>query len=145
MSASQIVAARSAVVEALRPLEAFEGVECGLSWNADSEARERLYTARARFSHKPASLRAGRTIRNEVGSFQLMLRVEGVGDDQATTSERALALGLVVEEWVADNRCTIPGLMWLEIRGEGELGEMFNDLGTLAILSYPVTYEARLT
>lgn len=145
MSGTMALAARQALVDALGPLAALEDVECALAWNSGSEARERLYTARSRFTQKPASLRAGRTHRNEAGTFQLVIRVEGVGEDQAATSQRAVDIGLAAEEWIADNRSTVAGLEWLEVRGDGELAEMFNDLGTLAILAYTVSYEARLT
>lgn len=140
-----IVAARLAVLDALRPLVAFEDVDVRLSWDSGSEARERVYTARSRFTQKPASLRAGRTHRNEVGIFQVVIRVEGVGDDQETTSARAVELGAAVEDWIAENRSTVAGLNWLEVRGDGDLAEMFNDAGTLAVLVYTVTYDARLT
>lgn len=145
MSGTMIVAARQALIDAMDPLAAFAEVECRLSWHAGSEAAERLYTARSKFAQKPASLRAGRTMRNEVGTFMAVIHVEGVGEDQETTSARAVALGLVLEEWVADHRSTVAGLNWLEIRGDGELVEMLNDLGTLAVLAYPIAYDARLT
>lgn len=140
-----IVATRLAVLDALRPLAAFEDVDVRLSWDSGSEARERVYTARSRFTQKPASMRAGRTHRNEAGIFQVVIRVEGVGDDQETTSARAVELGTEVEDWIAENRSTVAGLNWLEVRGDGELAEMFNDAGTLAVLVYTVTYDARLT
>lgn len=144
MSGTQIVAVRQALITGVDALSAFDGVECALSWNASSEAAERLYTRRATFDQKPASLRAGRTFRDEQGRFEVVIRVEGIGKDQATTSARAVALGTALEEWVADNRI-VSGVQDLRAEGRGELAELFNDLGTLALLSYTIAYRARLT
>ena len=145
MSGSMIVAARTALLAGVGDTAAFADVDVNLSWDTASEARERLYTARARFAQKPASLKAGRTFRDETGTFQVVIRVEGIGQPQEWTSGRAVALGVVLEEWIADHRSTVAGLKWLDVRGDGELLEMFNDLGTLAVLAYTVTYDARLT
>lgn len=144
MSGSQILAVRTALIAGVDALPAFDGVECALSWKADSEAIERLYTRRAIFEQTPASLKAGRTFRDERGQFEVVIRVEGVGDDQATTSARALTLGTALEEWVADNR-VVAGVQALKADGRGELAELFNDEGTLALLAYTFTYTARLT
>lgn len=144
MSGTQIVAVRNALIAGVSALGAFADVECALSWNAGSEAAERLYTRRATFDQKPASLRPGRTYRDESGRFEVILRVEGIGKDQATTSARAVTLGTALEEWVADNRSPA-GVNSLAAQGRGELAELFNDLGTLALLSYTFAYTARLT
>lgn len=145
MSGTQVVAARLALLDGLAELAAFEDVDLAIAFDTASDARERVYTRRPRFTQKPASLRAGRTHRNEAGTFQAVVRVEGVGVDQDTTSARAVVLGTALEEWVADNRSTIAGLNWLVAEGDGELVELANDLGTLAILTYTLAYDARLT
>lgn len=146
MSGTLIVAARQAVITGVDALPAFDRVLCSLSYKADSRAREMLYTADARFEQEPASLRAGRTHRQETGTFAVVIRIEGIGKDQAYTSDRAVDLGVALEEWVADNR--IPagsGLQWLVAKGRGALDERFNDNGTLARLIYTFEYSARLT
>lgn len=148
MSASRIVAVRSALVTGLDALSALDGVEVGFQYKAGSSARERLWTARARFTHTPASMRAGRNFRDEVGRFDVAILVEGVGKSQEWTSARALTLGLAVEEYIADrknNELAVTGLQTLVIEGEGQLNEMFNDSGHLAELTYPVRFTARLT
>lgn len=145
MSGTQAVAAREALLDGIAALPAFEAVDVALAFDTASDARERVYTRRPKFTQEPASLRSGRTHRNEQGSFQAVVRVEGVGVDQSTTSARAVALGVLLEEWVADNRSTIAGLDWLVAKGDGELVELANDLGTLAILTYTLAYSARLT
>ena len=144
MTGTRIVAVRQALITGVDALPAFDGVECSLGWKSDSEAAERLYTRRPIFNQEPASLRRDRTFRDERGTFEVIIRVEGIDDTQETTSTRAVALGTALEEWVADNRSPA-GVMWLAAKGRGELAELFNDLGTLALLSYTFAYQARLT
>lgn len=144
MSGTQALAVRKAVIDAVAALPAFSAVECAVSWNAASEAAERVYTRDSVFDQKPASLRAGRTFRDEAGTFVVVVRVEGIDKAQAATSQRAIDLGVLIEEWVADNR-SLAGVNSLRAEGRGQLVEAYNDLGTLALLSYTIAYSARLT
>lgn len=148
MAASLIVTVRSAVIDGLDALAALNGVTVSFAWKLGDKGRERIFTRRARFTHGNAALKAGRNFRDESGEFDLVILVEGVGLSQEATSERALALGLVVEEWIADrksNALGITGLQYITVNGGGELNEMFNDRGHLAELVYPIRYQARLT
>jgi hypothetical protein len=155
MASTQIVQVRSTLITALAALSAYTTPDAkghkplvSLGYPLGAKDREKVFTARARFTHAPASLKAGRTFRNETGFFDVVISVEGVGESQETTSTRAVTLGTALEEYVADNRTlagAVTGLNWLVIDGDGQLVEMFNDRGTLAELTYPLKYDARLT
>jgi hypothetical protein len=155
MAGTLLVAVRSTLLTGLGAQTAYTTADAkghkpllSLGYPLGAKDREKVFTARARFTHAPASLKAGRTFRNETGRFDLVITVEGVGESQATTSARAVALGTVLEEYVADNRTlggTVTGLNWIVVEGDGQLQEMFADSGTLAELTYPLKYDARLT
>ena len=152
MASSIIVAVRSALATGLATAITANGgmtdTEVSYQWKADWQRRERVWTRNARFTHAPASLRAGRNFRDEVGTFEVAILVEGVGRTAEWSATRALEIGQVVEQFIADrknNELAVAGLQTLIVSGEGSLTEMFNDSGTLAELAYPVKYTARLT
>jgi hypothetical protein len=155
MAGTRIVAVRSTLLTGLAAMSAYTTLDAkghkplvSLGYPLGAKDREKVFTTRARFSQTPASLKSGRTFRNETGNFNVVITVEGVGESQDTTSARAVTLGLALEEYVADNRTlggTVTGLNWLVVDGDGELAELMNDRGTLAELTYPLKYDARLT
>ena len=152
MAASIVVAVRSALATGLATAIAADGgmadTEVSYHWKANWQRRERIWTRNARFTHAPASMRSGRNYRDEVGTFELAILVEGVGQNAEWSATRALTIGAVVEQWIADrknNELAVTGLQTLTVSGDGSLLEMFNDQGTLAELNYPVRYTARLT
>jgi hypothetical protein len=155
MAGTRIVAVRSTLITALSALSAYTTLDAkghkplvSLGYPLGAKDREKIFTRRARFNHAPASLKSGRTHRNETGQFEVVILVEGVGESAATTSARAVTLGTALEEYVADNRTlagAVTGLNWLVVDGDGELTELMNDRGTLAELIYPLKYDARLT
>lgn len=148
MAGTAIGAVRQHVAGSLAALSAFERVLVTTAWKVGARDRDRVYTTNARFRQEPASLRTGRTHRDETGTFEVLIRVEGVGKGPDWTIDRALTLGLALEEWVADNRniaADVPGVEWLVAKGDGRLSERFNDKGTLVELAYTLAYQARLT
>lgn len=155
MAGTLLLAVRQGLIDGLGTLDAFTTLDTKghrplltLGWPVGKKDREKVYTQRARFTHAPASLRAGRTFRNEQGFFELAIWVEGVGLSVGDTSARCVTLGTAAEEWIADNRTlggTVTGLNWLVVEGDGELTELFNDSGSLCFLTYPIKYDARLT
>lgn len=148
MPASIIVAVRSALIEGLKLTDlADEPTEISYQYLAKSSKRERIFTTRARFTHQPASLRAGRNFRDEEGRFDVVVLVEGVGKSAEWAADRAMDLALVVEEFIADrknNELDVTGLQTLVVEGEGTVTEMFNDAGHLAEVTIPVRFTARL-
>lgn len=154
--ASIITAVRSLVLAGLRSTTAFnvpdpvtkQKPDVQFGWKNDWKAREKVFTSNARFTHAPASMRAVKTFRNEDGGFDLVILIAGIAQDAETVCDRALALGETVEDWCATHanwQGQIPGLNWLQISGEGSLAEAYGDKGVLAELTYPITYQARLT
>lgn len=141
-----MVAVRSALVDALAAEGDLIDVEVSYAWSFGTQSRERIFTGRARATHDPASLKAGRNFRNERMSFDLTVLVEGVGLNPEETDERAIALGLVVEEYVADNKggLGVAGVNWIRVDGM-ELQNLSNDRGSMSELTYTITYDARLT
>lgn len=141
-----MVAVRSALVAALADLESLTDVDVTYAWTFGSQSRERVFTGRARATHDPASLKAGRNFRNERMTFDLVVLVEGVGLSPEETDDRALVIGTLVEEYLADNKggLGVSGVNWINVTGV-ELNNLANDRGNLSELTYQITYDARLT
>lgn len=147
---SVIVPVRKNLMAALAALPAFANVETVFAYRVGTKARQRAWTQNATFEHSSAGMRAVKTFRNELGAFNLVIRVEGVALAPEDTATRAAAIGLAAEDWIAtkahwENDALVAGLNWLVIEGGGALTEAFNDNGSLADLVYPVKYQARLT
>lgn len=148
---SQLVAVRTGLMAALAEATGFENVECSYAYKKGrKDPRESAWTNNGRVTHTPASLRPSKTFRNEVGTFDVVILVRGIGDAQETTSARALALGVIVEDFIAThvnwaNEAIDAEIDTLTVEGDAVLAEAFNDHGTLAEWSIPVRYLARLT
>lgn len=151
MSSSRIQLVRSAVTNGLKALavtgQPLDGVLVSYAWKVNAQDRERIFTNRARGETPPAALRSGRNFRAETGRFDLVVRVESVGGSPEDADTRALALGLVVEEYLADRKSNglgVSGLQTLVVEGWDLLNAM-SDNGSLTELTYHVRYTARLT
>lgn len=152
MAGTLIVAVRRALMVGVAGLPEFfeDDVMVSEKWPLGEKQAEMVYTVDpTNFAHAPASQKAGRTFRNEVGTFNVEIRIEGIDMSPEDTADRAVALGTAFEDFVADNRHgfneDIPGLNWLVVDGDGELVELWNEHGSLAVLRYPIKYDARLT
>jgi hypothetical protein len=148
MASTVIVAVRAALVAAIDALGAFDDVEVMFAYQGTT-SRELAYTRESAFTQKPAGMRGGRVFRNEDGAFNFVIWVEKVGGTPEEASTRVLALGLALEEWVADNKngtaLSVTGLNWITVEGAGSLREAPGDQSSFAELVYPITYQARLT
>jgi hypothetical protein len=145
---SLLVAVRSLLTDALADLPEFADAETTFGYKVGSKRREKCWTQNARFKHETAGLRPVKTFRNESGTFELVILIEGVALSVEETSTRAMELGHAAEDWVATKanwEGAITGLKWITVSGDGALAEAFNDKGSLAELTYPITFEARLT
>jgi len=118
------------------------------AYNASVTARDRIFCGRARSTHDPASLKTGRTFRNERMTLELLVVCEMPGGTAEDAEDRAVnILGPIVEEYIGDNRTlggTIAGLNWIVVSGL-DVTSMFNDRGHIAEAAYELTYDARLT
>lgn len=152
MAGTLIVAVREHLLDLVRDLDAFQADPYGskphvtLGYDDASDDREQVFTQRARFSHEAASMRADYTARNETGTFELVIYVQGVDRPTEWSSGRAVELGAVVEQAVAEHRNSLglDGLKWIQVDGDGRLDELYADDSTLAVLVYPIKYAARL-
>lgn len=147
MASSIIVPTKTALITLLAARAGLSGVQVTFGWPGDDRAKkERIFTGRSYADQEQASLRAGRRFRDETGNFDLVIQVESVGGSISDAETRILAIGQEVEECVADNKTLggVSGLNWAVITG-WTLDDMYNDQGSLAELTYTITYNARLT
>lgn len=153
---SQIVAVRAGLLTGLTALAAYtttgptgQKPEVEFGWKVNWKRREKVWTQRARFTHAPASMRAAKTFTNEIGEFDLMIFVHGVGLTQQVTSTRAVSLGSAAWDWVqthANWQALNLGLSEMLVDGGGELSEAVDGEGNaLAEFRLPCKYKARLT
>lgn len=146
MAGSRLVEVKRAVIDGLAALPALASVAVTYAYRPGQDERDRIFAGRSRATHRPASLKAGRTFRDEVMAFDLVVLCELVGGDAEESEDRAVnTLGLIVEEFIADNRTLgVTGVTALTISGL-EVNTMFNDRGHLTEAVYQITYNARLT
>lgn len=151
MASTGFAAVKAALVEGLQALEDLNGVQVEYGWPGDDLVeRERVFCGQARFAHEPASMRAGRVYRNEQGELDVIVDVESVGGSAQDADLRAVAIGAVVEEFVADNpnlgNDTAGGVTVnaVTMRG-GAVLNAYNDRGALSRITYTLRWDARLT
>jgi hypothetical protein len=152
---TQLVAVRAGLVAALSALPEFSDFETTYIPVKGSKARKRCFTDNGRFSHSPAGMRANKIHRNEEGAFDLVLYVEGYGEqaDPVTLSNFLYdGAGTAAEDFIAtqanwnSDALGTTGLNWLKV-GDAERGfaEGPIDNGLAVSLTYPIAYRARLT
>lgn len=149
MAGSLVVAVKQALIDALQGMtgdaEDLEGVAVRYAYRSDTSERERIWTGRARATHTPSSLKSGRMFRDEDMTFDLTIVVEKVGGTAEDAEDRAIEIGTVVEEYIADNKTLgVAGVKWVRV-ASAELTPLMNDRGAMAELVYSITYQARLT
>lgn len=151
MSGSAVVAVRKAVIEDLATLTgsggALEDVTVQYAWRRGVNDREQVFTNAARGTTPAAALKAGRNHRQEEGRFELVVLVEVPGGLGEEADQRALDIGAVVEERIADrknNEYGVTGLSWIRVES-WTLTPRSGDHGSFSELVYTVLYSARLT
>ena len=150
MAGSVVVAVRKALVAGIRTAVNDPKVHVSYGWEGGDESsrREQIFTDRPRATHDPAALKPGRNFREEDMELDLVVRVAGVGKSPEQTDERAIALGLLVEEFIADRKAgetlNVDGLIWLRV-SRMELNNRYAPNGSLSEITYTLRYHARLT
>lgn len=149
MAGSVVVAVRTALADGIRTALADPKVSVTYGWQGGDEAarREQVFTNRPRSTHDPASLKSGRNFREEVMDLDIVVLVSRPNAYPQDVDARALEIGTVVEEFIADrksNELGIPGLVWLRMAGM-DLQNMYGAGGSLTEITYTVRYHARLT
>lgn len=157
MSGSRLIQVSESIIEGLADtlggLSDFNGqtrnewnvsVTYGYDWSV--QHAECVFLGRAQAQTPPAAMRAGRNFRDETGERDLIIRTSAVGGDQLAAEDRAFAIGVVVEEWVADrkNGPPVAGTQTLKITG-WDLISAGSDSGHAAELTYRLQWTARLT
>lgn len=122
-------------------------VEVTYGFDFASEAAEQVYTGRSRAETPPAAMKAGRNHRDELGEFDLNVRVRFLGGTPEDADVRAFAIGAECEEWLADrksNELGVSGLLSLLVAG-WESDYVGIDSGAATVITYRVRWRARLT
>lgn len=108
-AAAVLVATRAALVDALALRANLAAVQVAYAWPGDTMARECVFTQGGDVDSPIAALRGGRKTRNLDATFDVVVRVEGPGVDQATVDARAAALAAEVDDYLADNPTALAG------------------------------------
>lgn len=152
MPATKVVAVRKAIRDGLRTALATAGrsggqVQVEYGWPGDDRAEaERVFTNVPRGTHDTAALAAGARKRDEKAQVDVVIQVSYAGGAPEDADDRALAIGLLVEEWFAANKngagvASVSELLVASWR----LDNLYGDKGALSELTYTVTWRARLT
>lgn len=151
MAGSRIVAVRKAVTAGLvTAFAAEDGVKVTYGWEGSDETRrrEQVFTNGGRGPHAPAALKSGRNFRHEEFTFDIVVEVIGVGMKPEESDQRAVDLGVFVEEFVADhksNELGVAGLNWLRMDDFALGPHQIIPNGAKSQAIYTARYHARLT
>lgn len=147
MAGSVVVAAKKSLVTLLQARAGLTLVQVAYGYPGDDTVKpERIFMGRSRADHDTAALKAGRRFRDETGTFEVVVQTLLLNKTVEQAEERAVQLGLEVEECVADNKylAGVAGLKWA-IVSASELNSGHNEHGSVAELILTITYNARLT
>lgn len=145
MASSVTVEARKHLIDELQELISEDEALITYGWRADTRERNQIFTQRSRGETPPASLKAGKKFRNEQARFSLVIHVHKVGASQEEADEDAIAFGLVVEDYFAENSSPgVDGLNWWRVESY-ELDGGPTDRASVSQLIYTILYDARLT
>jgi hypothetical protein len=150
---SIVLEVRQAVVDGIKTALNDESVSVTYGWqgSSDDARREQVFTNNARAEHEPAGLKTGRNFRNETMTFDIVVLAVGPAAKPEEVDARALDIGQVVEEFIADhkgNELGIFGLKWLfmtDMSLVNRIGQAADGDGSATELTYTVRYSARLT
>lgn len=154
MGRSIVVEVRKALVAGVDALlnadPVFDGVSCTYYWQGnDDQRREQVFTANPSATHDPVSMKSGRTFRDERMEFDVLVKVAVPGEPPDVADERALDIGQLVEQWVADHASGqdlgIDGLNWIVMTRMTSANLVAPSSGSITEITYTVRYAARLT
>ena len=114
----------------------------------DREPRECVWTQNARSNLGSAAMRSGQNFLNEEGRFDLLIRTAVPNTSVVDAATRALAIAVVVIEWVGDrknNELAVTGMHTLTVDGELRQDEHLVDSSIAASVLIPIKFTARLT
>lgn len=147
MAGSTMVAFKSKLVSELAALPAMAGVKVSYGDPGDLALKENVWCGKITDNeHEAVALKAGRRRREENYTADVYVEVTGTRLTVETAETRALALGLVLEEYLADNPKldgTITGLLFAVVSGM-ELSTLESTDGPHTRLTVSIDVKARL-
>lgn len=154
MAGSKIVEVRSglatALATAINATAGMEAVNVAFQYPlGDNEPRECVWTQNGRTNYRPAALKAGRNFLREEARFDVVVRSTVPNVTPADAAQRALDIGLVVMEWIGDDKdgssLAITGLQTLTVDGDGSQAEIPVGDVIAGAFVIPVKFTARIT
>ena len=116
MAGSAVVAAKSALVNALAGRPGLADVAVSYAWPGDALERVALYLGNVTGRHDPAGMRAGRKSRDEEFVVEVFVEVRADGEPQEVADERAVAVAREVEDALADDpTLASSSLLWARV------------------------------
>lgn len=151
MASSAFVSVKTDLITTLQARPGLDNVDItygipGPDWSE----KNRVFLGRVRLEHDPGPMRPGRVHRNEVGTLEVYCDALVIDGEQDEADGAALALGLELEETVADNRNLGHDpdngiyVQAVTVRG-GEVTAGVHEEGSIARIVYTVQWQARLT
>jgi hypothetical protein len=123
-----------------------ERTEVRYGWETGWQATEKVYLGRSRAATPPAALRTGRNVRQESGTFELIVYVIKPGASPEDAEARAFAIAAECEDWLStrkSNELGVTGLQSLIVsEWASDLGPA--DSGNGAIVTLTLSWSARL-
>lgn len=147
MAGSTMVDFKSTLVTALAALPAMSGVKVSFADPGETALKENVWCGRIRDNeHEAVALKSGRRRREENYTVDVFVEVTGTRLTVETAETRALALGLALEEYLADNPKldgTVSGLLFAVVSGM-ELSSVESTDGPHTRLTVSIDVKARL-
>lgn len=146
---SVLVPLRKALMDALADRPVFADALVVYAFKVGATERRKVWTQDAEVEMSPASIRPTKTYYNEVGSFAIIFRVEGIALSPEDTAEQVHDLMADAHDFIATHANWQDGALGMDltsltIDGRGYVAEAFNDKGALVEGRLPVRYSARI-
>lgn len=146
MAGSTIVAVKQALVTQLKALDGMGAVSVSYAHPGERGSKEILYCGAVRNGdHEAVALKAGRRRREENYDLDIEIAVSGTRLTEARSETRAIVIGTLVEEYLADNPTIgdVPNVRFVVVSGI-EMQTITTTNGPLTQLTLTVSIKARL-
>lgn len=146
MASTNAPALKAALVTVLQA--ALGTVRVDYTYNGRLAEREYVYLGAASGPHQPMAFRNGaRLVRQEDLTLTLHIEVRIPGGDPATTDARAVAIGQLVEETVANDPSlggTVTGLLAAFVTHMDLTSGFVDDAVAASVLTYQISAQSKL-
>lgn len=145
MAGSTIVAVKQSLVTDLKAIGGMADVSISYAHPGERGGKEIVYCGNVRSGeHDPVALRAGRRLREENYDLDVHVIVSGTKLTEDGSETRALVLGKLIEEHVADNPKLNTVNVAFAVVSAIELETLSTSNGPLTQLTLTVSVKARL-